>query len=104
MNGELDGGLYIRARSLGLSSVFYFYFRISMGHKVSNYLHVFQIYEVSVKKDHLTAQHYKNIIYWLIKHSLKSKSMAQGTTTIKTKPPVKEFRPTYLAVIQLIEI
>lgn len=52
-NWELDGGLQNRAKSLGLNSAFYLYFRISMGHKVSNYLHILQIYEVSVRKDFL---------------------------------------------------
>jgi len=50
-----------------------------MGHKVSNYLHILQIYEVRVKKDHLTAQHCNSKKYGWIKHSLKSRSMAQGT-------------------------
>lgn len=55
-----------------------------MGHKVSNYLHILQIYEVSVRKDYLTAQHWNSTKYWWIKHSLKSKSMAKGTK----RPPL----------------
>lgn len=66
MNWQVRDGLQNRAKSLSLSFAFYLYFSISMGHKVSNYLRILQINEVSVKKSHLTAQHCNSTIYWLI--------------------------------------